>query len=287
GGASRGEFVPPSENSAPGQAAGGASRGEFVPPSENSAPGQAAGGAARGDFMPSSDNGTPSRTVSGSARGDFMPPSDNGTPSQAAGGAARGDFTFPQNNIAPRSTVSGSYLFDDRELSLLALLPESFYGTTLSSHPTILAYIPASPANEAILSLKDEDKNMHYQMLVPLSGQAGIVAIALPDNAPPLEVDRNYQWYLAIKLDGNLSPSTPFIDGWVKRIEPSAELAQALEGQSLVQQSSILAANGVWYDSASILVDLRRENPTDPLLLKEWTELLDSVELSQFINAPL
>ncbi|NJR42775.1 MAG: DUF928 domain-containing protein, partial [Akkermansiaceae bacterium] len=33
----------------------------------------------------------------------------------------------------------------------------------------------------------------------------------------------------AVKVDGQLSPSTPYVDGWIQRIQPSAELATAMQ----------------------------------------------------------
>ncbi len=170
---------------------------------------------------------------------------------------------------------------------MLAVLPESFYGTTLSSHPTILVYVPASPAAEAVFSLKDEDENLHYQMTLPVSGEAGIIAIRVPEDAPALEVGKNYQWFFALKLDGNLSPNAPFVDGWVQRIEPSAELMRALEGQTPVEQSSILAENGVWYDCASMLVDLQINQPSNNAIAAAWAELLESVDLLHLVTEPL
>jgi hypothetical protein len=170
---------------------------------------------------------------------------------------------------------------------MLAVLPNSFYGTTLAGHPTILVYLPASTAREVVFSLKDEAKNLHYHTTLPISGESGIVTIKMPENAPPLEVGKNYQWYVALKLDGALSPKTPFVDGWIKRIAPQANLEKALAGKSALQQADILAAKGVWYDCSAILAALILANPTDETVIKEWQELLTSVQLPQLTTSPL
>ncbi|WP_103668506.1 DUF928 domain-containing protein [Pseudanabaena sp. BC1403] len=287
GGASRGGFIPPADNSAPQQTTGGASRGTFVPPSNSSAPQQTTGGASRSTFVPPSASSAPQQTTGGASRGTFIPPSASSAPQQATGGAARSAFTPPPSSSAPidavggssRTNAYGSYLSGDRPVFMAALLPQTFYGTTLSAHPTVLVYLPASSAQEAVFSLKDESKQMVYQMTVPVSGKEGIVSIQLPENAPALEVGKNYQWFFALKLEGSLNPNSPFVDGWIKRITPSADLAKALEGKTSLQKSSILATNGVWYDSASILSSLRTAQPNDQLLAKEWKELLESVQL--------
>ncbi|TYQ31342.1 DUF928 domain-containing protein [Pseudanabaena sp. UWO310] len=292
GGASRGGFIPPADNSAPTQTTGGASRGTFVPSADSSAPTQTTGGASRGTFVPPATSSAPTQTTGGASRGTFVPPATSSAPTQTAGGASRSSFTPPPSSSAPigtaggasRTNAYGSYLIGDRPVFMAAVLPQTFYGTTLSAHPAILVYLPASAAQEAVFSLKDESKQTIYQMSVPVSGKAGIVAIQLPENAPALEVDKNYQWFFALKLEGNLTPNSPFVDGWIKRITPSADLAKSLEGKTSLQQSSILAANGVWYDSASILSSLRTAQPNDQLLAKEWKELLDSVQLSQLTS---
>jgi hypothetical protein len=181
----------------------------------------------------------------------------------------------------------GAYYTDDQPVSMKALLPSSFYGTTVSGHPTILVYLPASTAEQAIFSLKDEEKNLVYQMTIPISGNAGIVSIQLPETAPALEVDKSYQWYVALQLDASLSPNSPFVDGWIKRITPDAKLSEALTGKSPMEQSSILAANGVWYDTAGILARLKMNSATDEGIAKEWKELLDSVQLSDLLSASI
>ncbi|MDJ1182301.1 DUF928 domain-containing protein [Roseofilum casamattae] len=284
-------FSPPSDNSAPTRSTGGASRSQFLPPSGNGAPTRSTGGASRSQFLPPSDNSAPSQSTGVAARSQFLPPSDNSAPSQSTGGASRSQFLPPSDNSAPSHAAGGASRIDGQtsseEPSIVALLPENFYGTTLSSHPTILVYVPESSGGEAIFSLKDPDGEILHTTSISVSGKAGIVTIELPEEAPGLEAGRMYQWYFALKLDGQLSPKTPFVDGLVKRITPSAELARSLEGKTPLQQSAILATNGVWYDSASLLAALQVIDPLNPQLVAEWTELLDSVNLSQLTNASL
>ena len=75
-------------------------------------------------------------------------------------------------------------------------------------------------ATELFFSVKTEAKQLHYQFSLPLSGQAGLVRLQLPEQAPPLEVGENYQWFLALKCEGQLRPGSPFVDGWVSILPP-------------------------------------------------------------------
>ncbi|BAY98589.1 hypothetical protein NIES37_25410 [Tolypothrix tenuis PCC 7101] len=298
GGASRGSlFIPPaSGKGTPRQATGGASRGSlFTPTSGKGTPRQATGGASRGSlFTPTSGKGTPRQATGGASRGSlFTPTSGKGTPRQASGGASRGDlFTPVAGKGTPQQAAGGASRVGTYELNpstvaatgpaaLIALLPESFYGTTLSEHPTILVYIPASNAAEAVFSLKDEAGNTQYQMTIPVADKSGVIAVQLPTDAPALAVNKNYHWFLALKINGELSPSTPYVDGWIQRIQPNAELATAMQDQDALKRATALGKNGVWYDCVATLAMLHTDQPTNVNLSKQWEELLSSVSLKE------
>ncbi|MEH2360508.1 DUF928 domain-containing protein [Nostoc sp.] len=303
GGASRGSmFTPSAGKGAPRRATGGASRGSmFTPSAGKGTPRQATGGASRGDlFTPAAGKGTPRQATGGASRGDlFTPAAGKGTPQQATGGASRGDLFTPAAGKGTPQQASGgasrvgTYYLNPSTVSttapaaLIAVLPQNFYGTTVSERPTILVYLPASNAQEAVFSLKDEAGNMQHQMKIPVAGKTGVIAIKLPANAPALAVGKNYQWLLALKVDGELSPSTPYVDGWVKRIQPSPELATAMQEQDALKRATALGKNGVWYDCVATLATVYTAQPSNPTLRKQWEELLSSVSLKEIVTANL
>jgi hypothetical protein len=148
-------------------------------------------------------------------------------------------------------------------------------------------YIPASNAEEAVFSLKDEAGNMQHQMTIPVAGKTGVIAITLPAAASALEVGKNYQWFVALKLDGQLSPSSPYVDGWVQRIQPSAELAVAMQQQDALKRATALGKSGVWYDCAATLASLYAAQPSSVTLTSQWSELLSSVGLKEIKTSPV
>ncbi|MBD6616732.1 DUF928 domain-containing protein [Komarekiella sp. 'clone 1'] len=302
-------FTPPTNNGAPSQATGGASRGSFFTSKKgNSAPSQATGGASRGSFFtPKKGNSAPRQASGGASRGNlFTPAKGNGAPQQASGGASRGNlFTPAKGNGAPQQASGGAsrlgtYYLNPSAVAatgpaaLIALLPQSFYGTTVSERPTVMVYIPASNAQEAIFSLKDETGKTQHQMNIQVAGKIGAMsttgfayAIKLPADAPALAVGKNYQWFLALKINGELSPSTPYVDGWIQRIQPSAELAKAMQQQDALKRATAFGKHGVWYDCIAILAALYAEQPNNATLVKQWEELLTSVSLKEIATAPL
>ena len=251
-------FTPPVKNGAPSQATGGASRGNlFTPTKGNSAPRQATGGASRGDL--------------------FTPSKGNSAPRQASGGASR----VGSHYLNPSTVAVGG------PAALIALLPQSFYGTTVSERPTILVYIPASNAEEAVFSLKDEAGNIQYKMTIPVALKAGVIAVKLPADAPALAVGKNYQWFLALKVNGTLGPSTPYVDGWIQRIQPTAELVTAMQQEDALKQATTFGKNGVWYDCVATMAVLHTAQPRNAAIIKQWEELLSSVSLQDIATVSL
>jgi hypothetical protein len=294
-------FTPP-KNGAPSQSTGGASRSSlFTPKKGNATPRQTTGGASRSSlFTPKRGSGTLRQTTGGASRGNiFTPAKGNGAPQQASGGASRGTLFAPdKGNSTPQQASGGSSRVGSYELNpsavgasgpaaLIAVLPQSFYGTTLSERPTIMVYLPASNAQEAVFSLKDEAGNMQHQMTIPVAEKSGVISVKLPNDAPALAVGKNYQWFLALKLDGQLRPSTPYVDGWIERIQPSAELATAMRQKDTLKQAEALGKNGVWYDCVATLAKLHADQPTNVTILKQWKELLSSVSLQEIVTAPV
>jgi hypothetical protein len=273
-------FTPPVNNGAPKQATGGASRGNFFTPVKgNTAPRRATGGASRGNlFTPVKGNTAPRRAAGGASRGNlFTPVKGNTAPRQVAGGASRLGTYY----LNPSTVAAGG------PAALIALLPQSFYGTTVSEHPTVMVYIPASNAEEAVFSIKDEAGNMHHTMTIPVAGISGVIPVKLPTHIPALAVGKNYQWFLALKVDGQLSPSTPYVDGWIQRIQPNAELAQAMEQNDPLKLATALGKNGVWYDCVAKLAAIQTTQPKNATIIKHWEELLSSVSLKDIATAPL
>ena len=275
-------FEPPPDNRAPRRAKGGASRGniKFVPTLKRQTPNRGSGNASRGIlFTPKSGNETPKTGAGGASRGDlFTPKSGNETPKTGAGGASRNDSLGPNSkNIKPQSNPTAP-------AAILPVLPQSFFGTTVSERPNIFVYLPESTAKEAIFSLKDAHGNTLHEINLPVSGKAEVISLEVPVT---LEVEQNYQWFLALKIDGLLSPRTPYVDGWIQRILPNPELLQAMQEKDELKQATAFGKHGVWYDCIATLAKLRTKEPNNEALNQHWSELLASVQLKEIDKAPI
>lgn len=203
-----------------------------------------------------------------------------GAPGRRIGGGTRG--------TCPKS-ASG----------IIALVPESNLGLTLSNTPTFLFYVPkidgANPEQieiEFLLVDESDPQNTQeiYQQRVPLPTDGGTIALTLPpdNNLPPLQVNQFYSWYFSVICNPKApDPSILSLGGWIERIEPSPTLTRELEPLTSRDRIAIYERELLWFDAIGTLAQLLQENPHDPFLRQKWDALLESINLSEVAQAPL
>ncbi|MBT9315643.1 DUF928 domain-containing protein [Leptothoe spongobia] len=266
----------------------------FVPSADNTAPLQSSGDPSRSSFqfIPPPNNPTPRHSSGGSSRVGFIPPLDGPVP--VDGDVSRGaSFIPPPNNPTPRHSSGGSSRHDDLiQLDggdngatgvMLALIPPSFYGLTVSSRPTFMAYLPASRAHKAIFSLQDAAQAVVYERTIPLSGEGGILQVSLPQDAPELAVGKPYRWFITLQTEDYLTPGSPYVDAWIKRIEPTSVVSQAIASHDPLGMTEVFAREGLWYDASAQLASLQLTSHS-PSIADSWAEFLTSVDLDFLIG---
>ena len=289
------QFKPPGKT-APHNTAAGGIRGtiRFLPPGE-SAPGNTAAGGTRGTvrFLPPGE-AAPNNTSSGGTREAirFLPPGEV-APNNTSSGATRGGANFQApGDAAPSNTVAGGTRGDDSSIGSgelpSALVPaESNYGRTVSARPTLLVYVPPTASKEAFFSVQDASRNHHYQTVLPIPSNGGIVSITLPADAPELEIDKDYQWFfVTLEPGGTLEPDSYGVNGWIERVEAPMETNLGNSSTPL-ERAAAYAAQGIWYDTASLLVSAKLARPNDDALAAEWQDLLTQVGLEQLASKPV
>jgi hypothetical protein len=293
-------FNPPPGRGTVNEATGGASRGSFFVPKGSGTVNEATGGASRGSFFTPAPNRRTLREATGGASRSslFTPRPGRRTVREATGGASRTSlFRTKRQPVVKESTGGGSrigvYHLNPNLVgaagpsAMMALLPQSYSGTTIQERPTTFVYIPPSEAKTAIFSLHDENSNVQYQATIAVPETGGVIAIPLPSNAPALAVGKNYQWFMALQIDGELTPRTPYVDGWIQRIAAPAEMMANLNGKDAMKRAEILGQNGIWYDCVAELAQARLQQPSDQISQREWQELLNDAELKDIAQVPI
>ncbi|NEP57101.1 MAG: DUF928 domain-containing protein [Symploca sp. SIO2G7] len=253
-------------------------------------PESSVGGGVRGTvkFSTSAGDAAPESSVGGGVRGnvEFRSPGSD-SPVSSVGGGVRGDVSFdPPGDGSPKRTLSGGTRTDELP-TMTALLPTSQHGRTVVARPTFFVYLPPTSSKEIFFSLQDEQGNHHYQTTLKVSGREGIVSITLPDEAPELEVGKNYMWFFApIEPNSILRPDNAGVTGWVKRVE-SLTQDGTISSSEPIKLATEYAKQGIWYDTLNILVTAQLAQPDNTTFFSEWKELLEQVELDAIASQPI
>ncbi|MEO1623110.1 MAG: DUF928 domain-containing protein [Cyanobacteria bacterium J06632_3] len=204
---------------------------------------------------------------------------------QSVSGLSEWSFWPPEGEGAPQRTSSGASRNGCTADSVIPLIPESQYGLTEQENPSILAYVSdADASRELMFSLKSAN-GYYYETLISIPTEAGIVKVALPDDAPALEAETLYQWSLIVICDNNLRPDSPSLQGWLETA-PSFE-TEAPEAISSLEQAGLYRDQHLWYDMIAMLADLKNQNPDDAAVSQAWNNILTATGLDVATAAPL
>ena len=290
GGGVRGDvaFQAPGDAS-PEDTTGGGVRGDvgFQAPGD-SAPTDTTGGGVRGDvgFQAPGDS-APTDTTGGGVRGDvgFQAPGE-ASPEDTTGGGVRGDVGFQAPGEASPEDTTGGGVRGDELARVIPLLPTTKYGRTVAARPTILVYVPpTSVGRQVFFSLQDEQRNHHYQTMLELPNDGGIVSVTLPEDAPELEFGKTYLWFFApIQPGGVLQPDNYGVVGWVKRVESSVAIDSTANP---IETAIELAESGIWYDTLSVVAQAKNTQPENATYTSEWHDLLEQVGLNALASQPI
>jgi Domain of Unknown Function (DUF928) len=161
---------------------------------------------------------------------------------------------------------------------IIALIPATNIGLTISERPTFWFYIPysASVNNSGKFQLLSE-QDVVYETNIQIVGTPGIIGINLPKDSQKLETNKKYRWIFSYNCNkeapvgGNLS-----VNGSVERVPIARGLKKKLESAKTPEEKiALYAENGLWYDLLAVLVSERQLNPQNVQLENAWKDLLE------------
>ena len=194
---------------------------------------------------------------------------------------------FPvENRGAPSSTVGAgtrgaSCIQEGRgKVPLKALMPtRNNFGTTVAPNPTFFVYVPKTTAQSAEFVVVDDKKDEVYLTSLDVSGTPGVVKLSLPPTVS-LEIGKNYMWQFSLICDTIDRSQDKLVRGFIQRVELSPDMNAKLKQAAPLEQAKLYAKDRIWYETVTILADLRSSKPA------EWEELLKSVGLEDIAKQP-
>jgi Domain of Unknown Function (DUF928) len=179
---------------------------------------------------------------------------------------------------------------------LIALVPSvepeptisHVWGLTLEASPTLWFYVPYQPKDIKVGELEIWDEThpdprkyqQIYQGNFTVTNTPGAIALSLPSTVK-LEPNKNYHWYLSLQMKCNGGNQSVDVNGWIQRVKLNNNVS--MPQQSSERERVILyAQEGIWYETVTLLAQLRRRHPETETLLADWQQLLTDVGLEEF-----
>lgn len=136
----------------------------------------------------------------------FQPPDDDaGAPDDTVGAGSRDGGHCIEDEVAQGKP------------GFTALMPAR--AQTHSERPTFLLHVPPTVARAVFFSLKDAEEDYYYQTSVPLPDTPGELSFPLPEEAPALEIGKEYVWSFGLMCRENIDPNDPTLNGSIRRVE--------------------------------------------------------------------
>jgi hypothetical protein len=185
------------------------------------------------------------------------PPAGDPPTGRLRGGASREECPKVETQL----TALSSTIKDDR-----------VWGLTTVDRPTFWFYIPytKSTVNKAEFTIQDSQEDDLYRSAIDLPVTTGILGITIPTTVKPLEVDRDYTWYFKVYCSAN-TRSPLYVQGTIRRVD----LPDKILNKTPQHQLKTYAANGIWYDTLTLLAKMRLDNPKESQLTTDWIYLLE------------
>jgi Domain of Unknown Function (DUF928)/LysM domain len=177
---------------------------------------------------------------------------------------------------------------------LVALLPDTNLGQTVADQPTFFWSMPElkpewqnrklhSRFRLTTVDAQDTDIDPPVYETEFDSGPVGIHSLTIPKEIP---IGQNLRWTLIIVCDPDDPDGNEYVKGWIRRVEPTPQLAAELEKANLVDYPAIYARAGLWFDALRYLSAIRRK-VGDESIGDDWATLLKQVNLGDLANKPL
>lgn len=182
---------------------------------------------------------------------------------------------------APAVRIDGGSRGSGVSLICLTVLAPDQTGLTIQEQPSLFWY-QSAPADVPLelTVIVDKKPQPVLQVKLPDAKKAGIQCLRLSDHNVKLSTGVEYEWVVALVVDPESRSKDVVASGFIKRVEPSADLSARLANANKTELPSIYANEGIWYDALEALSNELEAAPNDQSLRAEQATLLTQVGLT-------
>ena len=189
---------------------------------------------------------------------------------------------IPPKRGAPVGRIGGGSRRPDIDLPTLYVLAPDHTGLTTKEQPTLYWFVSGPAATWVRITVLDEES---VDPLLETGLEAvrvgGIHKLPLADHGVALQPNIEYQWFVSLVADPAKRSKDVVSGGTIRRVEPSAELRNALSDADTNREGFVYAENGIWYDAIEALSRQIERSPGDASLRAQRAALLEQVELME------
>ena len=187
----------------------------------------------------------------------------------------------------PGRRISGgvrSECFKDSNQSLVAMTPRDLLSKTAQAHPTFWFSLPDTQNPKHIsFELFDASDTAIYSTQMEKVSASGLSKVEIPETAPALNKGENYRWVFSINCENTPDASALEVQGWVRRVEISAEASEQIASAGLQDRVELYEAAGLWHEQVTMLAERHLAEPASPEAQQAWAALVQSTGLDDYI----
>ncbi len=197
----------------------------------------------------------------------------------------------PPNRGAPSTTGTGGSRPGCPEMvkPIAAMAPlKSNWGETIADRPTLWFYQPYQGDSIELSFIDETTQTATFKQIYPSNSSPGIIPLKIPTTAPALKINQIYRWQINFICNSKTQQAYS-VSGTIVRREVSQNLNYRLKRAKPENRITILANQGLWFDTVNEMALMMRSVPKDPIVRQNWRSLLSQpdVKLDNWKDEPL
>lgn len=177
----------------------------------------------------------------------------------------------------------GAFSRKDREWEryFQIIAPTVKPSATISSHPSFTVYFDRPSNYQTFVSLEINQGNTNeifWEKEIKVE-QAGFRTITFPASEEELKPGRDYRFSVEMVVDPEYRAYDIVAQVWFEKVNLPAELTTKMDNSSDLERAIILAKNGIWYDTLTLL---QQENRTK--LIKDVLSQVGLLDIAEKID---
>ena len=186
----------------------------------------------------------------------------------------------PPKRGMPGGRLGGGTRSADHQVTLLSVLAPDHTGLTGQEQPVLYWYLSKVTSHPIYFTVVDTDSTKTVlDVKLPAPSRPGIQAIRVSDHGMRLSPGVQYQWFVALMLDGEHRSKDIIAGGMIERTSLPQDLSSKLAGVGRAQRTAMYAEAGFWYDAVESISEEISAVPNDAALRKQRASLLEQVGL--------